>query len=292
MSDVRLTALNPDDSSPVPVACDAAGKLLLEDVPAFDGNLDGNLNVTGDASITGNIAADSYIKTNSYVGSDRATAASACFTGELNGAQTYRVEADGTVKLGNTTSDPNITLDASGTADFSGRIKGKLIDVEQPESGYTFIGRKADGEATFYVDDLGATNIKGSVEIGNYSSDGIKMFSSNGDYGIYIIADGGSNPGLSIYNSAQSKYVIQIKRDGSAEFAGGNAGFTAEGHLWCTTQRGDTVILDLTSNGLASWADYTPPSRRDLIKEKAEAWAEKDTNDPDFGVSPEDNPET
>jgi hypothetical protein len=58
MADVRLTATNPEDSSIVPVACNARGEVLLEELPAppeFDGNLDGDLNVTGNASFGGDI---------------------------------------------------------------------------------------------------------------------------------------------------------------------------------------------------------------------------------------------
>ena len=66
---------------------------------------------------------------------------------------------------------------------------------------------------------------------------------------------------------------VRLKNDGSATFANNKAGFTAEGYLWCTTQRGDTVKLVGTSNGMALWEDYTPPTRRDEIKE---GWAEKD----------------
>ena len=53
MSDVRLTATNPEDSSVVPVACNAKGELKLEEPiapPEFDGNLDGDLTVTGSAT--------------------------------------------------------------------------------------------------------------------------------------------------------------------------------------------------------------------------------------------------
>lgn len=52
MTDVRLTATNPEDSSVVPVACNAKGELLLEEplVPEFDGNVDGDLNVSGSAT--------------------------------------------------------------------------------------------------------------------------------------------------------------------------------------------------------------------------------------------------
>ena len=37
MADVRLTATNPEDSSVVPVACDAAGRLLLEEPQVVEG---------------------------------------------------------------------------------------------------------------------------------------------------------------------------------------------------------------------------------------------------------------
>ena len=121
MTDVRLTATNPEDSSVVPVACNAKGELKLEEpiaLPEFDGNLDGDLIVSG--------------------------------------------------KVGIGTDNPQAKLDV----------------------------------------------------------------------------------------------------DGGAVFAGGKAGFTAEGNLWCTTVRGDTVILDATSGGMGSWQDYTPPTRREIIEQK------------------------
>jgi len=56
MTDVRLTATNPDDSSVVPVACNAKGELKLEEPiapPGFDGNLDGDLTVSGSGEFAG-----------------------------------------------------------------------------------------------------------------------------------------------------------------------------------------------------------------------------------------------
>ena len=83
--------------------------------------------------------------------------------------------------------------------------------------------------------------------------------------------------------------VAAIKADGSVTFAGNKAGFTGDGYLWCTTRRGDTVILDATSNGLASWMEYTPPSRRDDLvhqgEELLEQWSEKNVLRP----KPEDS---
>ena len=63
---------------------------------------------------------------------------------------------------------------------------------------------------------------------------------------------------------------VAFMYDGSATFAGNKAGFTAEGYLWCTTKRGDTVILDATSNGMGVWEGYTPATPRDDIRDQLE----------------------
>ena len=52
--------------------------------------------------------------------------------------------------------------------------------------------------------------------------------------------------------------------NGGVRFAGNKAGFTAEGYLWCTTRRGDVVILDATSNGIGSWVTYVPPQTTEI----------------------------
>ena len=56
---------------------------------------------------------------------------------------------------------------------------------------------------------------------------------------------------------------------GAATFAGGKAGFTAQGNLWCTTERGDTVMLEATVGGAGLWRAYTP-TRLDRLKELLE----------------------
>ena len=163
MTDVRLTATNPEDSSVVPVACNAKGELKLEEPISFDGNLDGDLDVTGSASFI-----------NGYFGGD--ITAGDFFTTTVNGA----------------------LLSSTGS-----------IMARQTQS--------------------------------------------NG-----VLWQG-------LENSTQTSRILA---SGSALFAGGKAGFTAEGNLWCTTVRGDTVVLDATSNGIGSWQPYTPPTRRELLEER------------------------
>ena len=140
---------------------------------------------------------------------------------------------------------------------------------------------KADGSATFAK----KVTTKGFVA-NNYPFDSSII-------PLYITSDTTAKHPLAIFTSGFGGQgtiaAAQIDTDGSATFAGNKAGFTAEGHLWCTTRRGDTVILDVTSNGLASWVPYTPPNRLTELQDK---WAEKNGIRPMPEESSQDEPET
>ena len=216
MADVRLTATNPEDSSVVPVACDASGRLLLQEMPpAFDGTVDGDLTVTGKGTFAGG---------KSIIGND----------GSAQFAQgAVDIYANGTVEF-----TQNVTF---GSAEFAGDVQVGKVEISKTgavaiaDSPISPIQIVSDGKLKFNVDTDGTTYI-GSPDAGPTNAV-IKLFSS----------------------------------DGSVTFAGNKAGFTAEGYLWCTTRRGDTVILDATSNGLASWVEYTPTTRIDDIRDKLNA---------------------
>ena len=179
MTDVRLTATNPEDSSVVPVACNAKGELKLEEVPTFDGNLQGNLTVSGQLSAS---------------------------VSPSNAAE------PGLIVLG-------------------------------PEQGQN----------------------SGSVYIGGVTSRKIELNALDGN---------------ATFNGSAS--FGSINSNGSVTFAGNKAGFTAAGHLWCTTERGETVKLAATVGGAGLWEDYTPPGR----------WSEKDVIRPVPEESSQDEPET
>ena len=182
MSDVRLTATNPEDSSVVPVACNAKGELKLEEPiapPEFDGNLDGDLTVSGAGSFA---AGSAQI---------------------FSGGGAYFAE---TVDIASPATTGGIRLSAAGSALFTG--------------------------------DLGAATLS--------TSD-------------------------------------------STSFASNKAGFTAEGYLWCTTRRGDTVILDATSNGLGTWVEYTP-SRTSLDEKLESLRDESNTISQDLPETPTETP--
>ena len=135
MTDVRLTATNPEDSSVVPVACNAKGELKLEEVPTFDGNVDGDLTVSGSATFAGNVLANT-VETRSNSSSTSAfTVRDGTTTSD---PITVQVVKYGIMHLGgDVPSSPNITLNGqTGSAEFArdvvvGSRNKKWMLVEQ-----------------------------------------------------------------------------------------------------------------------------------------------------------------
>ena len=194
MADVRLTATNPEDSSVVPVACDASGRLLLEEQGQGPPGPEGPPGPKGDDGQDG---------------------------------------------------DP-----------FSGNFDGDV----------SFTGGTAD-----FADD---------VTVGPYADQpytkGMRFLVSNNDVSAIVInGDGENKTAIGIYDGSNRKYICKLFHDGHVSFAGNKAGFTPEGYLWCTTRRGDTVILDFTSNGTGQWVEYTPPSRKEQIMQTWESIREE-----------------
>ena len=87
--------------------------------------------------------------------------------------------------------------------------------------------------------------------------------------------------------SPSGRVGIGKDRPSTALDVAGKAGFTEEGHLWCTTPRGDTVMLTATVGGAGMWEEYTPPT----VREDTD-WSEKNVIRPMPEESSQDEPET
>ena len=272
MADVRLTATNPEDSSVVPVACDASGRLLLEELPAID-TIDGDLTVTGKATFAGG---------KSIIGND----------GSAQFAQgAVDIYADGRVEF---TQD--VTF--GGLANFAGRVSAPEFTTSDGVDIYFGSNYQqgsigdARGAGILRLTDIGSTQgeqIALRISQGGVQPDDctIKLnYNGSATFGSTVKSSGwleSIRTNLSWYafravhdlGNGSTREYARIGIDGSATFADGKAGFTAEGYLWCTTRRGDTVILDATSNGLASWAEYTPTTRIDDIRDRLDAIREE-----------------
>ena len=281
MADVRLTATNPEDSSVVPVACDAAGRLLLEepqviegppgprgeqgppgqngqDGDPFSGNFSGDVTFGGSASFAGGdflINEDGSAEVTSYLEVNRTVptidTSRVFFIGNANGSEKFRVNVDGSAGL-------------AGNVDVGGDVK---IGGTLPSAPNISLG--ADG--------MIAANRAAFDNTQNPTAP-IVSFYAGGNY----VADI-SSLGLRIGGTAPSPTIL-VNANGSASFASNKAGFTAEGYLWCTTTRGDTVMLDFTTNGMAQWIPYTPTTRLEEIRDKLDA------NRGDTGEMPADTP--
>ena len=235
MTDVRLTALNPEDSKVYPVACNASGELIT--TKSGDINLDvpGNLDVGGTGTFKRNvnvgdtstssggiqISAAGYLYLRS-AGADAATPVIDVY--DLNNTKSAGINADGSI----------VTRSSiSAAAGYSG-------------------GNAAAQQSGVIIDSNGY--ITASCTVG----------------GVFVA-----------YTSGEATPTLSLNADGSVQFAGNKAGFTADGHLWCTTRRGDTVVLDSTDNGLGAWAVYTPPTRRDILEEKIDQLNNKPETEPE-----------
>ena len=176
---------------------------------------------------------------------------------------------------------------------FSGNFAGDVTFGGSAE----FAGEVAvEGRVSSKIDLLAANNTGTGGLIISTSDDGTRNAISSINRsvsGLAIVNDtGGSLSGAQqdiTLAMGSTNPVITFVPGGGATFANGNAGFTKEGHLWCTTSRGDTVMLTATVGGAGMWEDYTPSTRRDEIKD---AWAEKNVLRPKPEDSSQDEPET
>ena len=186
-------------------------------------------------------------------------------------------------------------LTVSGSASFAGDAvsKSSLISTDgvinaaelnthglkiRSSAGPYLRGEDVSGNQKVIINADGSAKFTGKIEtVGDTAA-------------FHVGTDKNSNKvPFNIYDtSSGNRSLARIMGDGSVSFAGNKAGFTAEGYLWCTTRRGDTVILDFTSNGTAQWAPYTPPTR---LTELQDRWAEKDGILPVPEESSQDEPE-
>ena len=272
MSDVRLTATNPEDSSAVPVACNDKGELLLQEIPdqSFDGDLEGDLTVTGDASVQGEM----------YVGNFDASSTSAYGVAVQPGGTIFvqrSIGLNGCVNVWGGTSETAVIY-SNGSAKFDGILNvGKDPDeLGKYAPGYVDLNRAA-GTSTVFQGALAGvptTVIKasGSARFGGYDPNSTSTNTTQGAYfapfgTLYVNRTFAGNAAV-FTGRLNGDQTSVINSNGSVSFASGKAGFTAEGYLWCTTQRGDTVMLDATSGGIGAWVAYTPETRRELLDEK------------------------
>ena len=239
MTDVRLTATNPEDSSVVPVACNAKGELLLEETPAFDGNVDGDLTVSGSATFAGGIQS----------GGDANGGAEAGARLRERGLVQVSATAAQTVWTGYTTGTSAATSNiyGDGSAAFAGAVNigdwaGSAAGVASGPTGYVHVRKDggsnaigvwngAGGSPTVSIDPDGGATFAGSVESGDLSAGAGSRITSNSittrrdtfDTPNQVSlngAVGAEQYSIAAFPTGTSDIKFGVKIDGTAEFAG------------------------------------------------------------------------
>jgi len=183
MSDVRLTATNPEDSSVVPVACNASGELLLEAIPdqSFDGNLEGDLVVNTKAPEKGpGLIVSSQHSTPELGGWIRLADANTGVTRSqwgynlsVNDVTFDLVGADCGLRI--RSSDSNMTsagdlivIDADGFVEFEGTVSSsKWFESQRTDGTSTAFYAVLNGEERVNIRANGSAYFDGDVVAGS-----------------------------------------------------------------------------------------------------------------------------
>ena len=152
--------------------------------------------------------------------------------------------------------------------------KGDKGDPGDPFSG-NFTGNVSfNGDGTFTgavnCDDLNVVNPSGYGGLGNnvirFGSSNSEAVNNGVTYQLKITEIGNASGHGVVFNQQRRNATpftsCTLQADGGVAFANNRAGFTNQGYLWCTTERGDTVMLEATVGGAGLWKAYTPPFNR------------------------------
>ena len=193
MSDVRLTATNPEDSSVVPVACNAKGELLLEEPT---------------------LSSDDYVAKSGDT-----------MTGNLHLGDKITLNPDGSAQFANGNIDffsngdgifGGIDISFSGDGfnqDYILGFKGGKSDLGFAIPQQNVLGFYHNKKQVASIDLTGSVKLLGDgVAIGSHSSGEVKY--------VYVYTPGENNrsSAFGVWDKINLKDLARINNDGSAEF--------------------------------------------------------------------------
>ena len=300
MTDVRLTATNPEDSSVVPVACNEKGELILEEPgegppgpkgdpgDPFMGNFEGDVTFTGgDATFAGNVGIGTTEPDAKLIVADANVAAIGI--NNNTGGQLALVAANDNnghmIRFGGTTGpgeDGTVTPTILRFVTVGNNERMRIDSVGNVGIGATLPEGKLDiqtanGERVTFTS--GGSNQHPQI---NLLRDSGTDYTIDNQAGIFRLVKN-SDPAYQLnadhhrwYTPGVAAMRMVVAADGNVGIGpnwpttpldvGGKCGFLADGGIWMTDQRGNTYRSDFVSNGMLTWTEYTPPSRRDQLE--------------------------
>lgn len=233
MADVRLTAINPEDSSAVPVACNAKGELKLESAPWLEGNVSGDLTVVGYGSFANGQAlirsdggaefGNQAIQLNAtgdaeFAGSVRSTYSRVAAHPDQTTGSLIRIDG---------AEDNIIALDYDGSAHFGGTVYSKnqlglLSDsqvgalVAQNYSDKVVAYINCDGTAMFADGDIsfktgGAVDVSGNLAIGT-GINNVRIFANGSATFTSDVVIGSRGKQWTIVESGGLAHLVEVTR--------------------------------------------------------------------------------
>ena len=233
MADVRLTAVNPEDSQVYPVACNDKGELLLD-----SGGATGDLEVTGNLTVQGDTTTE-VIKSAGNIYSGVATKgqdSAGVRLFDTGNIQVHKTAADSSTtvfeifKGGSNT--PKTQLKSDGSASFSGRVDvtNQLFAAQSspvggnPGNSFVVKDTRLNKIASLIYTD-GTQRIGGNLT-GGWSTDAPNIaLNSDGSASLsgQLTVDrnlGSGNNGACIRVEDGGSLVSRLNNDGSATFNG------------------------------------------------------------------------
>jgi len=268
MADVRLTATNPDDSTVVPVACNAKGELLL-DAPPNNGVVDGDLTVSG----TGNFGGTVYVADIDVgEGVKLDTKGEVVVRQDVSERYAFAVTRDA-----NNSENFTATIKGNGSAEFKNNVAiGDYVPSVSSEDGcYIYangsyyanrtngsssvFAANNDGSRTITLFADGGADFAGGTDLGSTTNDGLRI-SNEGE--VTIQRSSGSDLLFRGYDSTTNS--VQVFANGAASLAGGRV-FVSSGGTLLLDNGGNAVssaVTKINSNGLAEFgSEVTVTSR-------------------------------
>ena len=292
MTDVRLTATNPEDSSVVPVACNAKGELLIEEptlaVDDYVSKTDtASQNIVSDLTLGADKitldATDGSAKfdVNVEVGDfDNTTGTKAFASGSLQVRRNDSNTAIVVYKDGTTTGNQTAVVNADGSADFVSngvQIEETAIPYNNTGNLYFRVGRLEDGshpilrlqtknaDSNFVYSDikldgtitkLGATGVDVGVLRMGVGSNGANILTDS------IGVDYNGSLAIGLQDDGTYKTLLS-GTDGSAAFAG-DVVVGSRSKKWMLVEQGG--LCHMVEQLRATPATEYPPLR-DVIAE-------------------------
>ena len=217
MTDVRLTAVNPEDSQVYPVACNDKGELLLDPGTSPSGDLDvpGNLTVAG-ATVVGSSplsGAANGVRLGPG-GTVSTSAVSTCFEGYTTGnsSATSTINADGSVSFKGNSSVGSFDLSNANTSgvrvNASGSIQIQRDSAASSSPRFEIIRGTNDTTAALNSDGS-ASFMAGSVTVNSSSSLG-RLQVNRSSAGKAFVVNNNTSDTVTILGDGSASFISNI----------------------------------------------------------------------------------